>query len=228
MNAVEAIREAFLGVGYRPEAVIRNFAFADVLSAQPSTLRARLVAFTRTPPSYRSAALAVIEHEVGSAAKLVHAHRSLGAPFILVIEGNAVTVWQVRSVGFPRALETVHISNLPGLFARNQQAWNPDAIHRAKSIGRPPEPYQIDFIDLGLLPAIEGELHLKLDRLLVESLNLVRERFGQDGVDPRTLFRVIFRLLAAKVLEDRGHPLSSEWSLKISAPCSAQSNATMV
>ena len=44
------------------------------------------------------------------------------------------------------------------------------AIHRAKSIGAVDQSYQLDFVDLGLLSAVEGEIHAKLDRLLVEML----------------------------------------------------------
>jgi len=152
----------------------------------------------------------VLSNDGQAAAELVHAHRALGAPFILVIENDMVTVWQVRSQGAPQAIETVPISDIADLFERNREAWHPDVIHRAKSLGLSPTPYQTDFIDLGLLPVIEGEMHIKLDRLLVESLNLAKAH-GDTDTDPRSLFRVVFRLLAAKVLEDRRHPFAQQW-----------------
>jgi len=141
----------------------------------------------------------------------VHAHRALGAPILFVIEGHDATVWQVRSVDPPRVLERLTVAELPALFARNRDIWRPDAIHRAKSVGVIEKNYQLDFIDIGLLPAIEGEIHAKLDRLLVETLAAATQ--AQDGraLDMRVLFRVVFRLLAAKVLEDRGHPSATSW-----------------
>jgi hypothetical protein len=177
-----------------------------------TTRNVPLVVFTQTPPSYRSAALAVVEDDGREALALVHAHRALGAPLLFIIEGHDVTVWQVRSIDPPRVLERLTVAELPALFVRNRDTWRPDAIHRAKSVGVVEKSYQLDFIDIGLLPAIEGEIHAKLDRLLVETLAAATQ--AQDGrpLDMRVLFRVVFRLLAAKVLEDRGHPSATSWN----------------
>ena len=212
MNAVDRIAQAVHDAGYRSEAVVRDYAFADVLVDANTTRTVPLVAFTRTPPSYRSAALAVVNGDGRRAVDLVNAHRALGAPLLFVIDHDDVTVWQVRSVDPPRALEKIKLADLTALFSRNQASWHPDAIHRAKSVGSAGGSYQLDFVDLGLLPAIEGEIHLKLDRLLVETLDLARKAPGGDRLDPRTLFRVVFRLLAAKVLQDRRHPYADGWN----------------
>lgn len=211
MNAVESIAQAARDVGYRAEAVVPDYAFADVLSDANTTRTVPLAAFTRTPPSYRSAALAVVNGGGRRAIDLVNEHRALGAPLLFVIEQDEVTVWQVRSDAPPRAIEKVRLADIAELFARNQANWHPDAIHRAKSIGASGTAYQLDFVDLGLLPAIEGEIHVKLDRLLVETLDLVRKVPGGQRLDARTLFRVVFRLLAAKVLQDRRHPYADGW-----------------
>lgn len=211
MNAVETIAQAARDVGYRAEAVVSDYAFADVLSDANTTRTVPLAAFTRTPPSYRSAALAVVNGGGGRAIDLVNEHRALGAPLLFVIEQDEVTVWQVRSDAPPRAIEKVRLADIAELFARNRANWHPDAIHRAKSIGASGTAYQLDFVDLGLLPAIEGEIHVKLDRLLVETLDLARKVPGGDRLNVRTLFRVVFRLLAAKVLQDRRHPYADGW-----------------
>lgn len=211
MNAVELFAQAFRDTGYRSEAVVSDYAFADVLADANPTRTVQLAAFTRTPPSYRSAALAVINGEGRRALDLVSEHRALGAHLLFVIERDEVTVWQVRSDDPPRAIDKVKLAEVVGLFARNRSQWHPDAIHRAKSIGAPGTPYQLDFVDLGLLPAIEGEIHLKLDRLLVETLDLSRKSPGGKSLDVRVLFRVVFRLLAAKVLQDRRHPYAERW-----------------
>lgn len=211
MNAVETIESAAKATGYRAEAVRRNYTFADVLDPAAATREVPLVAFTQTPPSYRSAALAVVEGKGANAEDVVRTHRALGAPLLFVVEGDDVTVWQVRSKEPPRVLERLTVPELPALFERNREVWNPDAIHRAKSVGAMEKGYQLDFIDLGLLPAIEGEIHAKLDRLLVETLAAATATKGGRGLDPRLLFRVVFRLLAAKVLQDRRHPYAKKW-----------------
>jgi hypothetical protein len=212
VNAVETIAVAAQATGYRAEAVVRGYAFADVLDPAATTRKVPLVAFTQTPPSYRSAAFAVVESDGRDEVHLVHEHRALGAPLLFVVDGGDVTVWQVRSTDPPRVLERLTVAEVPALFERNRDTWRPDAIHRAKSVGAIEKGYQLDFIDLGLLPAIEGEIHAKLDRLLIETLAAATAAQGARDLDMRQLFRVVFRLLAAKVLQDRGHPYARKWN----------------
>ena len=211
MNAVDIIAKAARSTGYRDEAIVRDYAFADVLDATDTTRTVSLAAFTQTPPSYRSAALAAISAADGETLDLVMAHRALGAPLLFVIEGDQVSLWQVRGDAPPRVLERLPLSDVPALFERLRETWRPDAIHRAKSIGAIDRNYQLDFVDLGLLPAIEGEIHLKLDRLLVDTLTAASDAQGGKAAETRLLFRVVFRLLAAKVLHDRRHPYAQGW-----------------
>ena len=212
MNALAHIERAVKQTGYRPEAVVPNYPFADVLVPDSRTRTVELAAFTRTPPSYRSAALAVVRGESHIALDLVNEHRALGAPLLFVVDQDNVTVWEVRTKVPPRVIETVNLNDIEDLFKRNSVSWHPDAIHRAKSVGTSEVRHQLDFVDLGLMPAIEGEIHVKLGRLLVESLELTEKALQGEHLDPRILFRVVFRLLAAKILEDRRHPYASKWS----------------
>ncbi len=211
MNAVDAIAIAARATGYRQEAVVHDYAFADVLDPAATTRKVPLAVFTQTPPSYRSAALGVVEGDGRDALGLVHEHRALGAPLLFVVDKSDVTVWQVRSADPSRVLERLTVAEVPTLFERNRDTWRPDAIHRAKSVGAVEKGYQLDFIDLGLLPAIEGEIHAKLDRLLVETLAAATGAQRARDLDMRLLFRVVFRLLAAKVLQDRDHPYATTW-----------------
>ena len=212
MNAVDIIAVAAQATGYRAEGVVRNYAFADVLDSAARTREVPLAAFTHSPPSYRTAAFGVVEGKGRDPLDLVVEQRALGAPLLFVIERGEVTVWQVRSTHPPRVLERLTVAEVPALFERNRDTWRPDAIHRAKSFGAIEKGYQLDFIDLGLLPAIEGEIHSKLDHLLVETLSAAMAAHGGQDLDTRLLFRVVFRLLAAKVLQDRGHPYAGKWN----------------
>lgn len=211
MSAIKAIENAILAIGYRKEAVVRDYTFADVLNDATVTRKVAIAAFTQTPPSYRSAAFAVVEQQTSDAADLVQSYRALGAPLVFVIEKDEATLWQVRSAAPPRPLERLPVSGIPALFKKKGDVWEPQAIHRAKSIGAFEGSYQLDFVDLGLLPAIEGQIHTKLDRLLVEALDDSSKAAGSQQPAPRLLFRVIFRLLAAKVLIDRSHSLAAKW-----------------
>ena len=213
MNAVNIIAKAARSTGYRDEAIVRDYAFADVLDPADTTRTVSLAAFTQTPPSYRSAALAAVSAGAGDTLELVKAHRALGAPLLFVIEGDQVSLWQVRGDAPPRVLERLPVNDLPALFERHRETWRPDAIHRAKSIGAVDRNYQLDFVDLGLLPAVEGEIHLKLDRLLVDTLSAASGAQRGKAPETRLLFRVVFRLLAAKVLQDRQHPYAQGWDV---------------
>jgi hypothetical protein len=150
-----------------------------------------------------------IVQETGKGAEAtVREHSALGAPLFFVIEGEQVSVWQVYANGPPRLLDRVKWDAVEHLFETKRPVWGPEAIHRAKLIGQVDRSYQLDFVDIGLMPAIEGHIHDKLDRLLTEALAAAAI---VPSVKSRELFHGVFRLLAAKILQDRGHELALQW-----------------
>ena len=199
-----------LSTGYRQEAVLSDYSFADVLAPENTTRTVPLAAFAQTPPSYRSSALAVVKAEPDDLQGVVRAHRALCAPVLFVIEGEQISAWQVRGDQPATMLDRTHIDHVPALFEKNREQWKPDAIHRAKSIGAINPTHQLDFVDIGLLPAVEGETHIKLEQMLHEMLLAFHEPPG-DGVHPKLLFPLAFRLVAVKVLRDRGHAAAQAW-----------------
>ena len=212
MTAVRALQEEFANIGYF--AIVRDYVFSDVFSASAPNRKALVAAFTHTPYSYRNAALAVVESDRRPAIEVVSEYRALGAPLLFVVEGNEVVVWQIRSGAAPREITRSHVNQLPVLFSKYREAWSPLSIQRAKSIGQFDPRYQLDFVDLGLLPAIEGEIHSKLDRLLNQALAQAIDPQSKRPhlVNERALFRAVFRFLAAKILQDRLHPLANTWN----------------
>ncbi len=206
MNALQTIETELLQLGYISEAIIRDYTFADVLSAAGEPRRVELAAFTQVPESYRSAAFGVVVEEDED---LLIARRALGAPILFSIGQQDVGVWRVGAQGAPRLLERVGLDAIPALFARNAERWRPQAVHRAKSLGQAQTAYQLDFVDLGLLPAIEYEVEDKLDRLLRQVVEELMA--GLDGETEEAVFRTTFRLLAAKILLDREHLAAGEW-----------------
>jgi hypothetical protein len=212
MSASQQLRTEIAGIGY--STIVNNYVFSDVFSTSTPDRTVPLAAFTHTPPSYRNAALAVIEIAEGTGSEVAPDYRALGAPLLFVVEGQRVTVWEVHPNGRPTIHRRTTLDQVGSLFAINRDVWSPQRIHNAKSFGLLNKSYQLDFVDVGLLSAIEGEVHDKLDRLLNETLaETVRLRVihpGQQG-DDRLIFRAVFRLLAAKVLQDRGHELAGVW-----------------
>lgn len=209
MIGLAKIEAGLRAIGYRPESLIYDYNFADVLSETGEELCVALAAFTQVPESFRSAAFGVITgaHD----ADAVERRRALGAPILFSIGHDDVGVWRVGAEGKPRLTERVPLDQLDALFARNADNWSPHAVHRAKSLGQTQTAYQLDFVDLGLMPVIEHEIEVKLDRLLGEVI--AKLLTGID--DPRreeAAFRTTFRLLAAKILIDRQHPDAASWS----------------
>lgn len=209
MTALASIEQGLLGLGYETEALHRAYSFADVLGSVAETRTVALAAFTQTPESFRSAAFGVVENEPDNSAAVM-ANRALGAPIFFSINHDDVGVWAVGARETPRLLERVRVDQLPDLFSRYRERWTPQALHRAKAIGLPHDPVQTDFIDLGLLPAIEHEVQLKLHQTMADVLELLLPG-DTDGDCEKAAFRLTFRLLAAKILIDREHPAASSW-----------------
>ena len=210
-NAIDQIAELSERIGYRADAIFRNYDFSDLAAEHSkSSRRAALAVFTQTPPSYRSAAFGVSESSVMGPEATARQFRALGAPLFFVIEADDVSVWQIYANGPPRVIQSCKVHTLNNLFQVHRQDWMPDTIHRAKSIGQIDATYQLDFVDAGLIPALEGEIHDKLDRLLRESLAATDKE--TDNLNIPVLFQGVFRLLAAKILIDRKHQSATKWN----------------
>jgi len=209
VTTLAKIEAGLRAIGYRPESLIHDYGFADVLSEAGEDQCVALAAFTQIPESYRSAAFGVITgaHD----ADAVQRRRALGAPILFSIGQEDVGVWRVGAKDKPRLIERVPLDQLDALFARNADNWNPHAVHRAKSLGQTQTAYQLDFVDLGLMPVIEHEIEVKLDRLLGEVIAKLLTGID-DPQREEAVFRTTFRLLAAKILIDHEHPDAASWS----------------
>ena len=157
--AIAAIVSGLGGLGYATEALLSDYSFADVLSPAGETRRVAFAAFTQTPPSYRTAAFGVVE--TGSGGPDLTGLRALGAPMIFAVAGERVELWQVHASKPASRTAVVAIDALGDLFARHAEHWSPRAIHRAKAIDAEPlAGRQFDFVDIDLMIAIEGEVHV--------------------------------------------------------------------
>ena len=210
MSALQAIERGLESIGYRPETLHRDYRYADVLSRDAGERTVALAAFTQVPESYRSAAFGVVNEQDGDPAEAIAVRRSLGAPLFLSIGAECVNVWRVGASGAPERIDSVGLDALAEWFTDHAERWNPQALHRAKS-SAPNLPRQLDFVDLGLLPAIEHEVQTKLNAILDEVLQIL---LGKSPTPARedAAFRATFRLLAAKILSDREHPDALLWT----------------
>ena len=209
---LDRVRDELHDLGYVGGLLREKYDFADFSALDYAVKQIPLAAFTQEPPSYRHASFGVAVANGVVGPELVQGYRSLGAPQIFEINGDQVVRWKVTGTGAPARLDEVSADQVSALFADHKNDWAPRSVLRAQS--GDPTATQLDFFDLGLLPLLDYEVRTKLDRLLSETVNLAIAASGQehpfedDQYPP--LFRLIFRLLAAKVLADRQHP--GDWA----------------
>ena len=209
MELYGRVKRGLTETGYVGSLIQENYEFADILAPKYSVGSIPLAAFAQDPPSYRNACFGVVLANGVEGPPLVASCRSLGAPQILEVHHDHINRWKMTGEGQPQFLEQVMATDVPALFQRHREDWSPVRILRAKSAGGSTAS-QLDFFDLGFLPLLEHQARHKLDLLLQETVELSRQEFqrssafSDDHYPP--LFRLLFRLIAAKVLADRGHP----------------------
>ena len=211
-EALKHLKRELNGLGYVGSLIQEDYEFADVLSKDISVNRIPLAAFAQDPPSYRSAAFGVDIANGRSGPELVQTHRALGAHQIFEVNNNRILRWKVNGEGEPFKLGEIDIEQLSQVFEEHKNEWTPQRVLGAKSNAS--QAMQLDFFDMGLLPLLEHEARTKLDHQLSGAVNLAIKTFKHqaqftDDLYP-LLFRLIFRLIAAKMLGDRRHP--GDWN----------------
>lgn len=204
------------GLGYRGDLLLQSYSFVDWFLPQNPRREVPAVAFGRIPQSYDNACFAVVLANGKSGATLVNDYRALGAPLALEIKKDVVILWKVGKT-LDATIEQRRIlpDALERVFKDHRDEWSYQGILRLKNISFQREPRQLDFIDLGLIPALEQEISTKLNDLLseviAEAMKVYKKKTRQQP-NEQELFRLIFRFLAAKVLHDRGVPQFRKFS----------------
>jgi len=196
-------------IGYTEGMLARDYEFGDWFSALRETRTAPAAAFGASPPSYENACFSILIPNGVQGQELIFSNRALGAPFALEVHQDRVIHWKVGT-----SLEATHRiaeyspSWLDNVFIDNASKWESKSILRAKNISFTSGPTQLDFIDLGLLPALESEIRTKLDKLLTAALSdgVAAAEANGSSIEYSSLFRSLFLLLATKVFHDRGMP----------------------
>jgi len=210
---LDTARDGLLAIGYRNELVQPNYTFADPLAPSPPVRSIDLAAFAQAPPSYRSACFGVVvlPQNGYDGAEAIRQYQALGAPQILGLHPKMAQVqrWKVVAEGVPQLIERIDPAHLYNAILEHREEWSPEQILRAKSIGFRAGAVQLDFFDFGLVPTIESIVQDKLDTLLQQVIaDCKKVYFAKHHQEPdyRALFRLVFRLIAAKLLSDRHHP----------------------
>lgn len=195
----ETLRPFLEDCGYHSLLLAKNYFLG--------TTEIPLAAFAHQPADIRSACVAVV-NAAGDPAATVRAYRELGAPiFFVCCEGQMQ--WWHQQVETPQHLGTFALPELPNFFQEHRQDFAPHAIYRAKTRGRFESAYQLSFVDVGLMPLIEGEIGRELSALVEHVIVDIRKHLKPQEMTTdmsRWLVQSAFWLLAAKILQDKNVP----------------------
>ncbi len=213
MSALSTIRNELKRLGYMDNLLQESYVFDDASFSGTRELIVPLAAFAQWPPSYRNACIGVLSANGRSGPQHVAMYQTLGAPMFFESFQDHLDRYRIKATGEVVFLESIPDRDIHQAFNVNKGQWSPEAIFRAKAITPLAEPYQLDFVDAGLLTALKGMIHGKLDRLLKDILSeaiISYERASGSKPEETSLFRLVFRFLAAKIFNDKKHP--GEWA----------------
>lgn len=207
---------AFKGIGYRDELIRPDYEFADFFGQSTSTRHIMLGVFGQEPLNYRSACFGVdIRSPEAPREDSVNGLRAFGSPVIFIIQNGTTQTWHNTGHGLiPK--DKFKTDHLPNFIKSNKEIWKPEEMLRAKIGFKKPGPRQLDFIDAGLMPALEMEASGKLDEIIRDILHGVEQAHLKNKIkfDARKIFQVLFRFLTAKLIQDSPIPQSKDIDFK--------------
>jgi hypothetical protein len=203
-------RSGLRNIGYRDELLCEKYQFADIIAPDQTVREIALAAFAQEPTSYLNACIGIAVPK-SNTPKFIENYRTLGSPQIFSLHPliEKVLRWKIPAHGEPVLLESIEPAYLQNAILSHKDEWNPERVLRAKSIRFSGESRQLDFFDLGFLPALEELVHKKLDQLFGDVLALCKStylEYHDTELDYQALYRLIFRLVASKLLGDREYP----------------------
>ncbi len=169
-------------LGYDGSLVIRDYEFTDWFQPGDPRRTVPVAAFGQLPPTYQTACIAVVVPNGKAGAGLISDFRALGASVAFEVREDAISAWRVGKEMTPDDERQIILpGNLRDAFVRYSGAWSAESILRGKNIGLDlGGERQLDFFDLGLIPALEGQIREKLDRMLNEVLAEALRVYGKE------------------------------------------------
>lgn len=193
------MRSSIKTCGYLPRLIREDYEFGNQ--------KVPLVAFAQEPFDARSACIALAQSN-STPIDSVASCRDLGAPIVFRSD-NAWFEWWSQGSSEPILKERIPLSGLEVFFRKHKNVFAPESVYRAKTRGRLDKQYQLDFVDVGLMPVVEEEIGRKLAEFVERVLLQLRHELAweQPNVEQgRLLIRYTFWLLAGKILHDKEVP----------------------
>jgi hypothetical protein len=117
--------------------------------------------------------------------------------------------WWKQGAASAEWIESIPFDRVGSFFQSHQDDFSPEAVYRAKTLGRVRSEYQLSFVDLGLMPLIEEEVGEALSRLIERNVSGLRNRLGWSevsGEQGHWLLKSVFWLVSGKILRDKQVP----------------------
>ena len=193
------LRPHLRGCGYRDSQLVTN---VEVGNGHHYTVP--LVAFAHPSHDSRSACIAVIDGSPDPESTVASCRR-LGAPLVFLYFSDQWQLWQQGSAE-PKLQQRLLPEELSHFFLDQKEKLAPESIYRAKTWARLDSSYQLDFVDVGLMPLVEEEAGKKLKDLIEQVVREAKSSLHWSEISQphgQWLLESHFWLLAAKLLRDK-------------------------
>lgn len=114
--------------------------------------------------------------------------------------------WWKQGAKSAEFLESVPADNVERFFQMHADKFSPSAVYRAKNWGRVRQEYQLNFVDLGLMPLVEEEVGRSLSALVERSVDELKNCLDWGEITEEQghwLLQTVFWLVSGKILRDK-------------------------
>ena len=164
-----------------------------------------LVVFSSAPADARSACIAVLEKPQPTSEDIFALH-GLGAPVVFVCTDEGLEWWKQSTRTPERIGGVIPPSNVAKFFDSHKGDFQPNLVYRAKTWGRYEKQHQLSFVDLGLMPLVDGEIGQRLVDLIIRNVDRLKSTLrwkALNEVKAQWLLKAVFWLISAKILRDK-------------------------
>lgn len=164
-----------------------------------------LVGFATRERDMDSACIAVVDGGSDPIAA-VRSCYELAAPVVWVRHNGSVD-WWIQKQSTPVRFQSTPVGQFAALVRQYKDKLDPISIYQGRTLARINPAKQLDFVDEGLLPLRREEagkkLHDTVESMIAATLKAMRRSNpGKDAL--RDVFTSVFRMLAGKILKDKG------------------------
>lgn len=164
-----------------------------------------LVGFATRERDMDSACIAVVDGGADPEAS-VRSCYELAAPVVWV-RHNGTVEWWIQKQSTPALFQRTPVDQFAALVRQYKDKLDPISIYQGRTLARINPAKQLDFVDAGLLPLRREEagrkLHDTVESMIAATLKAMR-RSKPSKEALRDVFTSVFRMLAGKILQDKG------------------------